>query len=89
MTWPQTPYEEDLEDADFLERANHFYEVPILAAISHALNQTWNERNPQWETTGRHVPPYIAGDYRRAIEAVQDICECGGHPLPPVPDSLP
>lgn len=88
MNWPQTPYDEDPKDAAFLKRANLFYEVPILAAISHALNEMWNERNPEWKTTGRRVPPYMQGDYRRAVEAVQELCKRGGHPLPPIPDAL-
>ena len=82
MTFPRTPYDEEPEDAALLNRANMLYEMPVLEAISRTLNAAWDERNPEWRTAGRRVPPYVAGDYRRAIEAVQQVCAEGGSPLP-------
>lgn len=82
MTFPGTPYDEEPEDAALLKRANMLYEMPVLEAIGRTLNATWDERKPQWRTTGHRVPPYVAGDYRQAIEAIQQLCAKAGSPLP-------
>ncbi|HEX5869071.1 MAG TPA: hypothetical protein VFY65_01575, partial [Longimicrobium sp.] len=71
---------EDPEDAALLEWAIMFYEVAVLGAISRAMNELWDERSPSWRTTGKRVPPYLAGDYRHAIEAVREICAKAGSP---------
>lgn len=85
---PSQPYVEDPEDAALLKRANMFYEVVVLDEISRAINKVWDERSPSWRTTGGHVPPYLAGDYGHAIEAVQETCAKAGSPLSAVPDDV-
>jgi hypothetical protein len=88
MGFSRRPYVEDPEDAALLERANRFYEVAVLDEISRAMNEVWDERSPGWRTTGRHVPTYLAGDYRHAIEAVRETCAKAGSPLSAVPDDV-
>jgi hypothetical protein len=88
MGFPRVPYVADPEDRALLERANMFYEVAVLEAIGRAMNEAWDKRYPGWRTTGRRVPPYVAGDYRCAIVAVRETCAKAGSPLMAVPDAI-
>ena len=67
----RVPYVEDPEDAALLRRALRFYELPVIEAIGHVISEAWNGRSPNWRSTGRRVPPYLPGDYRRTIDAFQ------------------